>query len=227
MKNDSNRVEFASNQEVNGQNIRRLNAVSPSMPMICSGGAESDLKKRPATIDWIARLPAPPTRTSRGKTGKRGMSMTDRIGPISVPLGEGTLGLAETPWGVRALSAVHAMGALACLVVAAGCGLSESFRLSLFALSGSALMMGLFGRQIWIFLLVIVGLLSILYYGSRHLRWWAWPLTLICYSTGVIGGLWELTENIPAGFLAASINAGLVAYTCTGRVRWAYGEGDL
>lgn len=85
--------------------------------------------------------------------------------------------------------------------------------------------MDLFGRHVWIFLLVIVGLLGTLCYGSWHLRWWARPLTLVCYSVGVIGGLWEVIVGIPAGFLAAAINAGVVAYSCTRPVRAAYREG--
>lgn len=49
------------------------------------------------------------------------------------------------------------------------------------------------------------------------------PLTIICYSVGVFGGLWEMWMGIPAGLLAAAINAGVVAYACTNQVKTAYG----
>ena len=128
----------------------------------------------------------------------------------------------KIPWGVHALTAIHGLGALTCLVMAVGCAFSESFRLSLIASPGSALMMDLFGKRVWLFLLVIVALLGTLCYGSWRLRRWAWPLTLVCYSIGVIGGLWEVAIGIPAGLLAATINGAVVAYACTRRVRAAY-----
>ncbi len=106
--------------------------------------------------------------------------------------------------------------------MAVGCAFSESFRLSLIASPGSALLMDLFGKRVWLFLLMIVVLLGTLCYGSWRLRHWAWPLTLVCYSIGVIGGLWEVTIGIPAGLLAAVINGAVVAYACTRRVRAAY-----
>lgn len=127
------------------------------------------------------------------------------------------------PWGIHVLTTIHALGAVACLIMAAGCAISERFRLSLVASPGSALMMNWFGQRVWIFLLIIASLLSALAYGSAHLRRWTWPLTLICYSIGVVGGLWEVSLGIAAGFLAAAINAGVVAYACTGPVRAAYG----
>jgi hypothetical protein len=106
--------------------------------------------------------------------------------------------------------------------MAIGCIASERFRLSLIASPGSALMMDLFGKNVWIFLLAIAALLGTLCYGSWHLRRWAWPLTLVCYSIGIGGGLWEVAMGIPAGLLAAAINGGVVAYSCTGKVRVAY-----
>ena len=83
-------------------------------------------------------------------------------------------------------------------------------------------MMDLFGERVWLFLLLIVVLLGTLCYGSWHLRRWAWPLTLICYSIGIVGGLWEVAIGIPAGLLAAGINGAVVAYACTSPVRAAY-----
>ncbi|CAA9231063.1 MAG: hypothetical protein AVDCRST_MAG42-1133 [uncultured Chthoniobacterales bacterium] len=129
---------------------------------------------------------------------------------------------AEVPWGVHALTALHGLGAIACVVMALGSAISERFRLSLVASPGSALMMDLFGPRVWIFLLAIAALLAALSYGSWHLRRWAWPLTIVCYSIGVVGGLWEVTIGIRAGLLAAAINAAVVAYACTRRVRAAY-----
>ena len=109
------------------------------------------------------------------------------------------------------------------MTMAIGSALSEKFRLSLGASPGSTLMMDIFGRSVWVFLLGICILLATLSYGSWHLRSWAWPLTLVCYSIGVVGGLWEVSIGITAGLLAAAINASVVAYACTKRVRAAYG----
>ena len=128
----------------------------------------------------------------------------------------------RVPWGIHALTAIHGLGALVLIVMAVGCALSESFRLSLIASPGSALMMDLFGRSVWIFLLLLACLLSALCYGSWRLRGWTRVLTIICYSIGVVGGLWEVWMGIPAGFLAAAINAGVVAYACTTEVKTAY-----
>jgi hypothetical protein len=127
------------------------------------------------------------------------------------------------PWGIHLLTAIHGLGALALIVMAVGCALSESFRLSLIASPGSALMMDLFGRTVWIFLVLLACLLSALCYGSWLLRGWVRPLTILCYSIGVMGGLWEVWMGIPAGFLAAAINGGVVAYACTRQVKAAYG----
>lgn len=129
----------------------------------------------------------------------------------------------QIPWGIHLLTAIHGLGALALLVMAVGCLLAESFRLSLIASPGSALVMDLFGPNVWIFVLLIASLLSVLCYGSWRLRRWTRPLTIACYSIGVIGGLWEVWMGIPAGFLAAAINGGVVAYACTSQVRAAYG----
>lgn len=130
--------------------------------------------------------------------------------------------MTRAPWGIHVLTALHGAGALACLVMAVGCSVSEHFRLSLDASPGSALMMSLFGRNVWIFLLLITSLLSALCYGSWRPRSWTRPLTIICYSVGVIGGLWEVWMGISAGFLAAAINGGVVAYAWSNHVKAAY-----
>ena len=130
----------------------------------------------------------------------------------------------RVPWGIHLLTAIHGMGALALIVMAVGCSLSERFRLSLIASPGSALMMDWFGQSVWIFLLLIASLLSALCYGSWCLRSWARPLTIVCYSIGAFGGLWEVWMGIPAGFLAAAINGCVVAYACTDQVKAAYAQ---
>ena len=39
----------------------------------------------------------------------------------------------RVPWGIHLVTAIHGMGALALIVMAVGCSLSESFTLSLIA----------------------------------------------------------------------------------------------
>jgi hypothetical protein len=126
------------------------------------------------------------------------------------------------PWGIHVLTAIHGLGAVVCLLMALGSVISARFRLGLGSTPGSALMINFFGEHIWIFLMLIVALLTTLCYGSWRLRPWTRPLTIVCYSVGVVGGLWEVSIGIPAGLLAAAINGGVVAYACTKRVREAY-----
>lgn len=133
---------------------------------------------------------------------------------------------ASVPVGIHVLTAIHGLGALACLTMAVGCALSEQFRLGLVKTPGSELMMEIFGWWVWIFLTAIAVLLTTLCYGSWQLRSWALPLTIVCYSIGVVGGLWEVTIGIPAGLLAAAINGAIVAYACTRKVRAAYQRGS-
>jgi hypothetical protein len=130
--------------------------------------------------------------------------------------------IAHVPWGIHLLTAIHGLGAVACVVMALGSALSDSFRLGLVASPGSAIMVSFFGRYVWMFLVVIAALLTTLCYGSWHLRPWARPLTIVCYSIGVAGGLWEVSIGIPAGLLAATINGAVVIYACTKPVRNAY-----
>jgi hypothetical protein len=129
----------------------------------------------------------------------------------------------NVPWGVHALTVIHGLGAIACLIMAIGSAASEQFRLGLVASPGSAIMVEFFGEHVWMFLVVIATLLTTLCYGSWRLRSWTLPLTIVCYSIGVIGGLWEVSIGIPAGLLAATINGCVVAYACSRRVRLAYG----
>ena len=129
------------------------------------------------------------------------------------------------PRGIHVLTAIHGLGAVTCLVMAVGSAISERFRLGLVASPGSAIMVDWFGQQVWMFLVGIAVLLTVLCYGSWKLRSWTPPLTIVCYSIGVVGGLWEVSIGIPAGLLAATINAGVVAYACTRSVREAYAPG--
>jgi hypothetical protein len=129
----------------------------------------------------------------------------------------------NVPWGVHALTVIHGLGAIACLIMAIGSAASEQFRLGLVASPGSAIMVEFFGEHVWMFLVVIATLLTTLCYGSWRLRSWTLPLTIVCYSIGVIGGLWEVSIGIPAGLLAATINGCVVAYACSRRVRLTYG----
>jgi hypothetical protein len=109
--------------------------------------------------------------------------------------------------GIHLLTAIHGLGALVLIVMAVGCALSEKFRLSLIASPGSALMMDWFGRNVWIFLLLLASLLGALCYGSWRLRGWTRPLTIICYSIGVFGGLWEVWMVSPPVFSPLRLTA--------------------
>lgn len=129
------------------------------------------------------------------------------------------------PRGVHALTALHALGALACVVMAAGSALSEGFRLGLARSGGSALMVAWFGPYVWAFLLAVAAVLATLSYGSWRLRRWALPLTVACYAVGVAGSLWEVSLGIREAWLGAAINAAVVGYACTRGVRRAYGWG--
>lgn len=129
------------------------------------------------------------------------------------------------PWGIHVLTAIHGLGAVACLVMALGSVISARFRLGLVSSPGSALVISFFGQHVWIFVMVIAALLTTLCYGSWRLRRWTRPLTIVCYSIGVGGGLWEVSIGIPAGFLAATINGAVVAYACTKPVKEAYERG--
>jgi len=40
---------------------------------------------------------------------------------------------------------------------------------------------------------------SNLAYSSRRVRWWAWPKTLVVYTIGVLGRLWQVSMGIPQG----------------------------
>jgi hypothetical protein len=126
---------------------------------------------------------------------------------------------------VHALTAIHATGAVACFVMAAGSAISPAFRERLVVSPGSALVVSVFGARTWIFLSGVGSFLVVLAYASWRKRRRAWPMTLIAYSIGVAGSLWEVSVGVPQGWIAAAINAAVVTYAATPGVRRAYRAG--
>ena len=59
------------------------------------------------------------------------------------------------PVFLHALTAIHALGALACFVMSIGSAISTDFRSSLAVSGGSALMLALFGERTWAFLFFV------------------------------------------------------------------------
>lgn len=123
---------------------------------------------------------------------------------------------------VHVLTVVHAMGAVACFVMSAGSAASVSFRDSLAISGGSTIMVEWFGSATWAFLLFVGLVLATLAYASWRVRPWAWHLTLLVYGIGVIGSLWQVSVGIEQGWIAAAINAAVVAYAGTPAVKRAY-----
>lgn len=126
------------------------------------------------------------------------------------------------PRFLHILTAIHALGALACFAMAVGSGVSASFRESLAVSGGSRLMLDLFGESTSIFLLFVGTVLLVLAYGSFRVRSWAWAMTLIVYSVGVAGSLWQVSLGIRPGWISATVNAGVVIYASRRKVRDAY-----
>ena len=123
---------------------------------------------------------------------------------------------------VHILTAVHAMGALACFVMSAGSATSARFRESLAVSGGSTIMVRSFGAGTWAFLLGVGLVLTTLAYASCRVRPWAWYMTLVVYGIGVAGSLWQVSVGIQQGWIAAAVNAAVVTYACTPTVRRAY-----
>ena len=126
------------------------------------------------------------------------------------------------PRFLHALTAVHAVGAGACLVMALGSAASDTFRASLAVSGGSAIMVASFGQWIWAFLGFVGAVLATLAYSSWRVRPWAWPMTLVVYGVGVLGSLWQVSVGIPQGWVAASVNAAVFIYASTPGVRRVY-----
>lgn len=126
------------------------------------------------------------------------------------------------PRFLHVLTAIHAVGAVACFVMATGSAISEEFRSSLAVSGGSALMLALFGEGTWAFLLFVGMVLAVLAYASWRRRWWAWSMTLIVYGIGVLGSLWQVDQGIPQGWVAAVVNGAVFVYAARPTVRRAY-----
>jgi hypothetical protein len=126
------------------------------------------------------------------------------------------------PRFLHGLTVVHALGAIACFVMAAGSAISADFRNSLAVSGGSTIMVSVFGRWTWAFLTFVGSVLATLAYASWRVRAWAWPMTLIVYGIGVIGSLWQVSVGIPQGWVAAIVNASVLLYASTPAVRRAY-----
>ena len=126
------------------------------------------------------------------------------------------------PKFLHVLTGVHALGAVACFIMAAGSAASARFREALVVSGGSAIMVGHFGARTWAFLLFVGFVLATLAYASWRVRPWAWHLTLIVYGIGVVGSLWQISLGIQEAWLSAAVNGAVVAYASTPTVRRAY-----
>jgi len=134
--------------------------------------------------------------------------------------------LPPLPRFLHLLTMVHALGAVACFVMALGSAISDDFRGSLAVSGGSTIMVTVFGRWTSLFLTGVGAVLAVLAYGSWRLIWWAWHMTLVVYAIGVIGSLWQVSLGIPQGWSAAVINATVFGYAATAGVRRAYACGS-
>lgn len=126
------------------------------------------------------------------------------------------------PRFLHVLTAIHALGAVVCLVMALGSAVSNDFRDALAVSGGSELMVEYLGVRTWAFLLFVGAVLATLAYASWHVKPWAWELTLVVYGIGVLGSLWQVAMGIHEGWLAAGVNGAVVIYASTPRVRDAY-----
>lgn len=126
------------------------------------------------------------------------------------------------PRFLHVLTAIHALGALVCLVMAVGSAISPGFLEALAVSGGSELMIQYFGTLTWAFLLFVGAVFATLAYVSWHVKPWAWELTLIVYGIGVLGSLWQVTMGIHEGWMAAMVNGAVVTYAVTPGVRSAY-----
>jgi hypothetical protein len=126
------------------------------------------------------------------------------------------------PRFLHALTGLHALGALACFIMALGSAASSEFREALAVSEGSTLMVRVFGHYTWVFLIVVGSVLAVLAYLSWRVRPQAWLMTLVVYGIGIVGSLWQVTVGIPQGWVAAVVNGGVFLYASTPAVRRAY-----
>jgi hypothetical protein len=126
------------------------------------------------------------------------------------------------PRFLHVLTTIHAVGAVACFVMAAGSAISAEFRQSLAVSGGSTLMLDLFGASTSLFLLFVGIVLAVLAYGSLRLFSWAWAMTLVVYGIGVLGSLWQVSLGIRPGWISAVVNGAVFVYAGRRDVRDAY-----
>ena len=134
--------------------------------------------------------------------------------------------LNRVPRFLHLLTAIHAVGAVACFAMAFGSGISKSFRNALAVSGGSEIMVNIFGPLTWVFLALVGGVLAILAFASGRKRPWAWHLTLVVYGIGVLGSLWQVSVGIGEAWVAVVVNGGVVAYAARPSVREAYRHGN-
>jgi hypothetical protein len=69
-------------------------------------------------------------------------------------------------------------------------------------------MLALFGEWTWAFLLFVGTVLAVLGWASWLVRPWAWEMTLVVYSIGVLGSLWQVSVASRRGGSLAVVNGG-------------------
>jgi hypothetical protein len=119
------------------------------------------------------------------------------------------------PRFLHPLTAVHAVGACACFVMAVGSAASANFRAGLAVSGGSAIMAASFKEWTWAFLVFVGAVLVTLAYSSSRVRPCASPMTLAVYGIGVFGSLWHVSVGTPQGWVAACVNAAVFLYAST------------
>lgn len=129
------------------------------------------------------------------------------------------------PRGLHVLTAIHGAGSVVCAALSVGSATSAAFREGLARTGGSRLMVSMFGGWTWAFLLLVASVLGTLAYGSWKRRRYAWPMTIVVYSVGVLGSVWQIALGIEQAWMSAAINAGVVAYASRRDVGRAYGWG--
>lgn len=126
------------------------------------------------------------------------------------------------PRFLHVLTAIHATGALACLVMAIGSAISSEFRNALAVSGGSKLMVTLFGEATSVFLFFVGTVLAVLASASWALKAWAWEFTLVVYGIGVLGSLWQVSLGIQAGWVSVFVNGGVLVYAARPEIKMAY-----
>jgi hypothetical protein len=131
------------------------------------------------------------------------------------------------PRFLHVLTAIHAVGACACFVMAFGSFASDDFRQALAVSGGSTIMVATFREWTWAFLMFVGAVLATLAYASWRVRPWAWPTALVVYGIGVLGSLRQVSVGISQGWVAAAVNAAVFIYASTPGVRRGYTGADV